>query len=316
MFHNKEYAYEVYKTKSFSKAATNLFISQPALSAAIKKIENRLGSPIFDRSTTPIRLTPSGEKYIQYIEQLLEMEQELEQDLNDLNQLKSGHLVLGGSNLFSSYILPPLIAAYKKKYPQVEVKLIEANTKALEKKLFEGELDLVLDNYHFSDEVYNHHFFQEEHLLLAVPVSFQSNIQLSKLNINGLQLTANNIRENIHLKKECPLVPLETFYEDPFLLLRSGNDTRERSDILLKNASITPNIVLKLDQQVTAYHIACYGMGATFVTDTLIKQVPEDPRIVFYKIADDNAIRNIYFYHKRGKYVTRAMHAFLDLLKE
>ncbi|MFR6272477.1 MAG: LysR substrate-binding domain-containing protein [Blautia sp.] len=67
---------------------------------------------------------------------------------------------------------------------------------------------------------------------------------------------------------------------------------------------------LKLDQQVTAYHLACYGMGIAFVTDTLIRHVPDDSRIVFYKLPPDISQRNIYFYHKRSRYVTRAMEEF------
>ena len=81
MFDGKEYVYEVYEEKSFSKAAQKLYISQPALSTAIKKVEKKLGRPIFDRSTNPISLTPSGEIYIEAIEKLFALEQ------NTLNQM-------------------------------------------------------------------------------------------------------------------------------------------------------------------------------------------------------------------------------------
>ena len=61
MFTGKKYIYEVYKEKSFSKAAQNLYISQPSLSARIKKIEDQIGVPLFDRSTSPLKLTEIGE---------------------------------------------------------------------------------------------------------------------------------------------------------------------------------------------------------------------------------------------------------------
>ena len=60
MFTWKKYVYEVYKEKSFTKAAQNLYISQPSLSARIKKIEEYIGEPLFDRSTTPLQLTEVG----------------------------------------------------------------------------------------------------------------------------------------------------------------------------------------------------------------------------------------------------------------
>ena len=62
MFQGMEYIYEVYKEKSFSKAAAALFISQPSLSANVKRVENRIGYPIFDRSTKPLQLTEVGKK--------------------------------------------------------------------------------------------------------------------------------------------------------------------------------------------------------------------------------------------------------------
>ena len=71
MFQGMEYVYEVYKEKSFSKAAANLFISQPSLSANVKRVENRIGYPIFDRSTKPLGLTECGKEYIRCVEERL-----------------------------------------------------------------------------------------------------------------------------------------------------------------------------------------------------------------------------------------------------
>ena len=78
MFQGMEYVYEVYKEKSFSKAAQNLFISQPSLSANVKRIEKKVGYPIFDRSTKPLGLTECGEKYIQCVEKMHAAEMEFE----------------------------------------------------------------------------------------------------------------------------------------------------------------------------------------------------------------------------------------------
>ena len=82
MFRNMEYVYAVYKEMSFSRAAEKLFISQPALSAMVKKVEKRIGSPIFDRSCSPIRLTNCGKEYISCIEQIMDVEYQFSQYLN------------------------------------------------------------------------------------------------------------------------------------------------------------------------------------------------------------------------------------------
>ena len=80
MFRNREYVYAVYKEMSFSRAAEKLFISQPALSAMVKKVEKRIGSPIFDRSCSPIRLTNCGKEYISCIEQIMDVEYQFSQN--------------------------------------------------------------------------------------------------------------------------------------------------------------------------------------------------------------------------------------------
>ena len=89
MFQGMKYVYEVYKEKSFSKAAASLFISQPSLSANVKRIENRIGSPIFDRSTKPLQLTEVGEHYIQAIEKIMDIENNLKNFIRDLGDLKT-----------------------------------------------------------------------------------------------------------------------------------------------------------------------------------------------------------------------------------
>ena len=65
MFHNMEYIYCIYKERSFSRAAERLHISQPSLSAMVRKIEAQVGAPIFDRKTRPVSLTPFGTEFVQ-----------------------------------------------------------------------------------------------------------------------------------------------------------------------------------------------------------------------------------------------------------
>ena len=97
-----EYVYAVYHEKSFSAAARKLFISQPALSAAVKKVEKELGMPLFDRSALPIQLTTAGKAYIKAVQQILTIQKNLKGYMGDLANLQSGNLSLGGTNFFAS----------------------------------------------------------------------------------------------------------------------------------------------------------------------------------------------------------------------
>lgn len=311
MFNSMKYVYEVYKERSFSKAAQNLYISQPSLSATIKKTEDRIGAPIFDRSTNPIQLTEVGKQYIKSIEKIMDIQNSFENYVNNLNELKTGQLAIGGSNFFTSFILPPLITEFTHKYPLVKIHLIESDTASLKNMILLGSLDLVIDNYDFYDPAYATQFFAHETLVLAVPKSLESNKSAEKY-----QLTYRDIINKKHLNEKTPTVPLKIFEDDPFIFLRTGNDTRRRAEKICSDHGLSPKVILKLDQQITSYNVACYGMGIAFISDTLVLKTKPDPNIIYYKLDDPHAKRNIYFYHKQTKYVTRAMEEFLKIANQ
>ncbi len=308
MFHSMNYVYEVYKERSFSKAAANLYISQPALSATVKKVEELIGSPLFDRSVNPIQLTDCGREYIKSVEKIMDIENDFEHYVGNLKDLKTGNIAIGGSNLFASYILPPVIAAFATKYPQVKVHLIEANTPELLAKLANNTLDFVIDNSIFPESIYHANVLHKERLLLAVPKSYESNTGLEKY-----QLTRDDIINKKHVEENTPIVPLHMFHKDSFIFLRSGNDTRSRAERICNIHNFTPNVVLKLDQQATAYNVCCYGIGATFVSDNLVRNITNEDTCYYYKVANMDAGRNVCLYHKETKYVTRAMEEFLRI---
>lgn len=311
MFKGKEYIYEVYKEKSFSKAAQNLYISQPALSAAIKKIEQRLGCCIFDRSSNPVKLTESGAEYVKSMEKIMDIENRFENYLSKLNQLKTGRLSIGANNVFASFILPEIITKFTRKYPSIKVNLVEANSAHLEEQLFSGALDFVIDNYPLNEAIYEKHLFCSECLILTVPQKFSSNRLAQEY-----QLSIEDIRQGIHLQATTKSVPLSLFAHDPFIFLRTGNDTRIRTDKIFQENGITPQAILELDQLATAYHVACYGMGITIISDTLAEKASYDSNMLYYKINSTHTFRNVFFYNKQNKYITKAMEEFIKIAQQ
>lgn len=308
MFHGMEYVYEVYKEKSFSQAAHNLFISQPSLSAAVKKVEEKIGYPIFDRSTKPLALTECGKEYIRAAERILSIQSNFSNYLNDLGTLKSGTLILGGSSLFSSWILPKLMEKFHKEYPLVKVSLIEENTVKLEQLLLNGHIDIILDNSILSASSFSSRIFQEEHLLLAVPEAFPINHALE-----AYQISASQVRSGVFKKAEFPAVPLEVFSDEPFVLLKPENDTRKRALALCHQHGFIPKTIFEMDQQQTAYYVTCSGFGISFVSDTLISRGAEIPGIIYYKLTGENSRRNLMFYWKKERYFSKAMEEFLRI---
>ena len=311
MFVWKKYVYEVYKERSFTKAAQNLYISQPSLSARIKKIEEIIGEPLFDRSTTPLQLTEVGKVYIEAAEEITQIEQRVENYINDLAGLKTGNLAVGASTLFAAYVVPSLITQFNQKFPDVHIQLIEGNTAELEEMLGSNALDFVIDNYHYDSILYNKELYCEENILLAVPKHFAVNEELGMY-----QLSYKNIKNKNYLNQKYPAVPLGRFADLPFIMLSQGNDTRTRGDRLCRNVGFKPNIVLEFNQQSTAYMASSTQLGATFISDILVSQLPTFENLVYYKLDGEEAKRKVFFYYKTHKYKTRVMEEFVRMMHE
>ena len=311
MFVWKKYVYEVYKERSFTKAAQNLYISQPSLSARIKKIEEIIGEPLCDRSTTPLQLTEVGKVYIEAAEEITQIEQRVENYINDLAGLKTGNLAVGASTLFAAYVVPSLITQFNQKFPDVHIQLIEGNTAELEEMLGSNALDFVIDNYHYDSILYNKELYCEENILLAVPKHFAVNEELGMY-----QLSYKNIKNKNYLNQKYPAVPLGRFADLPFIMLTQGNDTRTRGDRLCRNVGFKPNIVLEFNQQSTAYMASSTQLGATFISDILVSQLPTFENLVYYKLDGEEAKRKVFFYYKTHKYKTRVMEEFVRMMHE
>lgn len=309
VFQGMEYVYEIYKQGSFSKAAKKLYVSQPSLSATVKRIEKKIGYPIFDRSKKPLVLTECGEHYIKTIEQIMAAKNEFANFLNDWGDLKLGKLSIGGGSLFLAYALPSLIREFAQKFPGVQVELLEDSAGRLLEDLQNGMLDFVLDNNVLDEGAYERVALKEEHLVLAVPRGFAINDRLEKY-----QIAVESIKDSSYLKEEVKAVDLKEFSEEPFILLKQENDTRERAVLICKENKFEPKIIFELDQQMTSYNITTSGMGISFISDTLIVKMPANPNVVYYKLKGEHTRRKIYFYWKKGRYVSRPMEEFLRIV--
>ena len=311
MFQGMKYVYAVYQEKSISKAAERLCISQPSLSANIKRTENKIGADLFDRGVKPLALTECGEKYIRAAEQIMQTEKEFENYVNDWSVLKTGNLVLGGSSLFSSWVLPALIGEFSRQYPGVKVELAEENTLTLQNLLQSRRIDIMVDNCDLDPLTFDRQVYREERLFLAVPQKMVSEKVIGKYAVTK-EMIENYRPEN----EEIAPVPLSYFKDKPFIMLKPENDTRRRSMEILRANHIEPKILLELDQQLSSYHVACSGIGIAFISDTLICAVPVRPDMVYFRLPEKESVRKIRFYWKSGRYMTRAMEEFLRIAAE
>ena len=327
IFQGMEYVYAVWRAGSFQKAAAELFISQPSVSASVRRVEERIGCQIFDRSVKPLRLTECGQQYIGAVEKILALEREFSEYVNDWGGLRTGRLVLGGSSLFSSLVLPPMMGAFRAKYPQIELALAEETTARLEEMLQSGSIDLVIDYEIPNRELYEAEVLEEDLLILAVPRHLPVNESLAAYQLPPALLTrsgAGNARpegtpaaasgvspapSGLH---DIPPVPLQAFREEPFILLKPSNDSRRRADELCARQAFSPRVIMEFDQQMTAYLASVSGIGITFTGTMLVSRMSPHPDLVYYRLEGPETRRQVCMFRRKGRYLTRAMEAFLS----
>lgn len=132
----------VAKRLNFTRAAEELFITQPAVTKHIQELENHFKVKLFERNGTKIRLTPAGDTLLQHTDELFAIYRNLEFEMNNLASRHSGLLRLGASTTVAQYVIPPLLAAFHQKFKEVKVTLISGNTEQIEQALLQKEIEL------------------------------------------------------------------------------------------------------------------------------------------------------------------------------
>lgn len=134
----------VARNLSFTKASQELFISQPAITKHIQELESTYQTRLFDRQGGKISLTESGQLLLEHCERILEEYRKLEYEMHLLHNQYTGELRLGASTTIAQYVLPPMLETFISKFPQVELSLLNGNTREMEAALQEHRIDLAM----------------------------------------------------------------------------------------------------------------------------------------------------------------------------
>ncbi|MCD8092350.1 MAG: LysR substrate-binding domain-containing protein [Bacteroides sp.] len=134
----------VAKNSSFTKASQELFISQPAITKHVQELETLYQTRLFDRQGNRISLTESGKLLLEHCGRILEDYKRLEYEMHLLHNEYTGELKLGASTTIAQYVLPPLLGSFIGKFPQVNLSLLNGNSREIEFALQEHRIDLGL----------------------------------------------------------------------------------------------------------------------------------------------------------------------------
>ena len=159
--------YTVANRLSFTKAANELNISQPAVTKHIKEIENQLNTKLFDRKGTTIQLTESGKILFVYAEKSRQLYRDLEFAIAQLNKQEKGKLKIGASTTIAQYILPEILAKFNSYYKDINIELVTHNSEDIATLLKSGKIDLGIVEGESKSSYFNYQKFKRDEIILV-----------------------------------------------------------------------------------------------------------------------------------------------------
>ncbi len=287
----ERYVYRVYKEKSFSAAAKKLYISQPALSAAVSRLEKELEFRIFDRTSIPVTLTPQGHIYIEHIEEKMESESNMRRKLESINDVNRGTVSIGGSLFASYFVIAQICGEFNKKYPQVNVNIDLEPSGVLVGKLENDEIDVLTTYTHFSRYIMEE--LMQERLVIAMHKALPEAEKLRPYALNWEEIATGNYSADREIED------LSIFKNIKFIKYVTKSDLSYRIRHMLGDYKTANYTVKNAKSGEIYYNLMCEGIGALVTTDTLIsKMEQESANILFFVPKSKESYRTLYLARK------------------
>jgi DNA-binding transcriptional LysR family regulator len=178
--------YTVALRLNFTKAATELYISQPAVSKHIQELEETYKTKLFERNGSKIALTPAGEVLLKYTKNIFEIYREIDFDMSSFSNERQGLLRLGASTTISQYIISPVLARFHQKQQDIKVNLLNGNTEQIENALISKEIEIgIVEGQSKNQSIKYIPFLKDE--LVLVCNSKNPLVQQSKISLDDLK---------------------------------------------------------------------------------------------------------------------------------
>ena len=278
----------VYRKESITKAANILHMAQPAVSLAIKELEEHYDLCLFDRIGKRIYVTEQGKWFYDYALHIISLFDEMENDIRTWQD--KGTLRIGSSVTIGNFILPQLVGEFQKEYPNIEVQVLIQNTDTILKKTMDNQLDLALVE---GKNTYAQLFAQP---LMKDPLCF----------ICGRD-------HELAMNKEVSLKDLEKY---PMIFREKGSAVREIVEETMGYYQINSKVTWESMSTQAIIHAVVENLGISVLPYLLVKENLEKGEVVQIQVKDFLLTREFSIVYHEKKYLTKAARAFIEQVKE
>ncbi|MDB5125637.1 MAG: DNA-binding transcriptional regulator, LysR family [Mucilaginibacter sp.] len=271
--------YTVATRLSFTKAAAELFITQPAVTKHIKELEHQLNAQLFIRNGNSIMLTPAGKILLQYADRIFQTYTELETELAQLSNMEAGTLHIGASTTVAQTILPKILALFKKNYPAIDFTFVQGNTDMITQLALAGKVDIAIVEgaAHYPQIAYAP--FAKDEIVLVT-------------------------RANNQLSKKTEITPKQLL-TIPLILREAGSGTLDIIFNALTKAGINPkdlNVEITLESSIAIKQYLLYSETATFLSIQSVFSELKYNELSIIEIKGLDIFRTFQFIQLHGKH--------------
>jgi LysR family transcriptional regulator, hydrogen peroxide-inducible genes activator len=284
--HQIRYFLAVSQTGRFTQAAKQCNVSQPSLSIQIAKLEEELGGRLFERDKKGVRLTARGEMFLPRANVILGEMESARKEVEALSNLSMGSVTLGCLPTTGAHVLPKILTAFRKSYPQISVQLKEESSPGLARNLEQGEVELAIVDEAGIKPSLEHIVLLKEDLLLALPPN--------------------------HVFSRKSSLSLKQLAEEPFILMKPGHGFRQITLDLFRRAGLTPQVVFESDGIETVQALVAAGLGFSVVP----RMVAKVPKVVYVELSQPQASRTLCLAWRKKSKLSPAAQALSRVIQE
>ncbi|HPK15922.1 MAG TPA: LysR family transcriptional regulator [Clostridia bacterium] len=294
-----QYVVTIADKRSFSQAAEALYVSQPALSQAIKRLEAEIGTALFSRKRKKVFLTRAGEIFLHDAKQILQLSNHLLIQMENIHSLKQGSLHIGMTPLFGRFYFAQPYKAFHALYPGVDISVHETSSIALERLLAAGTIDIALIPLPLENKSFQYEEIVSEETFLAVPADHRINRLIPRMSPG-----------------EFGTVDMAFFCKDDFIMLNPGQRLRELGMDACRAAGFEPHIVFETMNVDSANALVAAGIGISFIPYMIFTTRSDNGGAVYYHINGINATRNLVAAYEDDSKLSNAAKAFIRITRD
>lgn len=276
------------KTKSFRKAGEMLNLTQPAVSAQIKSLEDEFGVVLVDRSQ-PVTLTDRGQVFLEKAEQILDVVEELKQKLSDLEHTPQGHIVLGTTTSIAIQILPRILSYFQDQFPLIKTTIQSMPSSLIYQSVEHGMVDIGIG------------YLIENNPQVHSSVLYYDTFELA---VSPHHPLAGKKNPSMEMLRDVPLI-----------MLSPDTVGRRFTDDVFKAHDIEPHIVMELSSSEEVKRMVEINLGAAIISRQSILRELRQGTLVVVPIPELEATHPVGVIFKSSRYINSAMQQFLGDLK-